>query len=210
MTQTDTILKGQLKGVFRKHKQLLPLFLILASCLQAIIASINGTVVMAGETYDFALSSEHYAAFGILLVNFVCYFFLRQFYKYVLAVTVIVGLSNLANFSDLETTQCIKVNSLKVCFQPATFWAAVLAYLINFKRVNSAIVSIFMSERTPEEIDQNMKARFDEEMQTFKERYAHYPSERLNELVLGNKLVPAALAAAQVILNERQTDETVS
>jgi hypothetical protein len=200
--------KEKLFSVFKQHRQILPLLLLTGYCIDAVVTSIRGTVVMAGEAYDYELTTKHYIAFGVVAINFLIYFFLRQFYKYTLGLTVLVGLFNLIIFSALETTLGFSLNSLKVGFQPTAFLAGLLAYILNFKRVNSFIIDSIATERTPEEIEKNQQAIFDEETQKYKDLFAEFSNESLTEILTADKYVPAALAAARQILNERETNET--
>jgi len=125
--------KIQLLTRLKQQTQLLPLLLLTAYCIDAVITAVRRTVVMAGVTYDYELTIKHYIAFGAIGINFLTYFFLRPFYKYTLGLTVAVGLFNIMTFSALKTTSSFGINSLQIAFQPSAFWAGLLAYIINFK-----------------------------------------------------------------------------
>lgn len=202
--------RQQLLTTLKQQRQLLPLLLLTAYCIDAIITAVRGTVVMAGVTYDFALTTKHYIAFGAIGVNLLTYFFLRPFYKYILGLTVAVGLFNHMTFSALETTQSFAFNSLKVNFQPSAFLAGLLAYIINFKRVNELVIDNLATKQTPEEREKNEKARFAEGVEKFKGKYDGYSTETLTEIVTANKYVPEALEAARQLLNERQPNENAN
>ena len=191
-----------------KHKQMLPLLLLAAYCIDAIVTAINGKVTIADTIYDYQLSAQHFLAFGAVALNFIAYFFLRNIYKYILVTTIAVGLFNLIVFSALHTTNsystCL-LPGVKVSFQPSAFYAGMVCYILNFKRANRYIISQLTTKRTPEEIERNQKEQLAEEVQKFKDRYEGFSIEDLTKIVSEAKLVPGAVEAARQLLNERKT-----
>ena len=202
--------RQQLLTTLKQQKQLLPLLLLTAYCIDSIQTAVRGTIVMEGETYEFALTTKHYIAFGAVTINFLTYFLLRQFYKYVIGLTVVLGLFSLMTFSALTSTSSFGINSLKIGFQPSAFWAGLLGYIINFKRVNEFIVDNLATKQTPEARDTIDKARFAEGVEKFKQKYDGYSAETLTEIITANKYVPEALEAARQLLNERQLNENAN
>lgn len=194
----------------KQQLQILPVLLLTIYCIDAIVTAMRGTVVITGTTYDYDLTIKHYIAFGAIGVNFFTYFFLRQFYKYTLGLTIAIGLFNLMTFSALQTTSIIGINSLKIGFQPSAFWAGLLAYIINFKRINEFILDNLVTKQTPEEQERIEKVRFAEEVEKFKGKYKSYSAETLTKIITANKYVPEALEAARQLLNERQPNENVN
>lgn len=194
----------------KQQIQILPVLLLTTYCIDAIVTAMSGTVVMAGITYDYELTIKHYIAFGAIGVNFFTYFFLRQFYKYTLVLTIVIGLFNLMTFSALQTKSIIGINSLKIGFQPSAFWAGLLAYIINFKRINEFILDNLVTKQTPEEQERIEKVRFAEEVEKFKGKYKSYSAETLTEIITANRYVPEALEAARQLLNERQPNENAN
>ena len=194
----------------KQQLQILPVLLLTIYCIDSIVTAMRGTVVMAGITYDYELTIKHYIAFGAIGVNFFTYFFLRQFYKYTLGLTIVIGLFNLMTFSALQTKSLIGINSLKIGFQPSAFWAGLLAYIINFKRINEFILDNLVTKQTPEEQERIEKVRFAEEVEKFKGKYKNYSAETLTEIITANKYVPEALEAARQLLNERQSNENAN
>jgi hypothetical protein len=197
----------QVLATFRRHRQLLPLLMLTAYSINAIVAAVRGTVVMAGDTYNFELTTKHYVAFGAIGLNFVTYWLFRPYYKYTLVLTITGGLFNLMTFPALETTQNFTLSSLKVSFQPSAFFAGLLAYLFNFKRINEFVIDNLTTKRTQEEQDKIEKARFQESVGKFKEKYGSYSVGMLREIVNEKKFVPEAIEAAKYLLKERQRDE---
>jgi hypothetical protein len=130
----------------KRQLQILPLLLLTAYCIDAIFTAVRGTVIMAGISYDYELTTKHYIAFVAIAVNIVIYFFFRPLYKFTFILTVAIGLFNLMTFSALETTQRFAFKSLKVSFQPSAFFAGLLGYMINFKRLNKFIIDNLTNE----------------------------------------------------------------
>lgn len=159
---------------------------------------------MAGDTYNFELTTKHYIAFGAIGLNFFTYWLFRPFYKYILGLTIAGGLFNVMTFPALETTQSFALSSLKVSFQPSAFFAGLLAYIVNFTKVNEFIIDNLTTRRTPEQQDKMEKAIIQESVGKFKEKYASYSIEMLAEIVNEKKLVPEAIEAARQLLRERQ------
>lgn len=117
------------------------------------------------------------------------------------------GLFNLMTFPALETTQSFAVSSLKVSFQPSAFFAGLLAYIVNFKRANKFVMDNLTTRQTPEQQDKIKKARIQESVGKFKEKYGSYSVEMLTEIVNEKKFVPEALEAARQLIKEQQPDE---
>jgi hypothetical protein len=97
---------------------------------------------MAGMNYDFEFTWKHGVALGAVLINVACYFFLRQFYKYTLALTILVGLLGSITFPAIETKTAISIIGMKIQFQPSAWWAGFLTYIINVKRVHEFLFTV--------------------------------------------------------------------
>jgi len=191
----------------KQQRQLLPVILLTYFCIKTIISAINGTVDISDKTYEFALTTKHYFAFTSIVINLLTYFLFRQFYKYTLALTILLGLFNIINFSDLETTQSFALNSLSVSFQPIAFLAGLLTYVINFSKINFWVIDHLVTKKTPEERAKIENARFKESVEKFKERYNSYSEATLTDILNENKLVPEAIEAARQLLNKRHIND---
>ncbi len=159
--------------------------------------------MIAGDTYNFELTTKHYIAFSAIGLNFLTYFFLRPFYKYTLGLTIAAGLFNLMTFSALETTQSFALGSLKISFQPSAFLAGLVAYITNFRKVNEFVFDNLRTAQTPEMQDKIGKEKFQESVAKFKVKYDNYSVEMLTEIVTEKKYVPEAIEAAKQLLKER-------
>lgn len=183
--------KDSILTTLKPHRQLLPLVLLAGFCVEAIVkASLHTSM----------LTTKHYLGFGALVVNLLTYVVLRKYYKYTLLLTLVAGLFNLLCFSAGQWGMSLSVNKFGISLQPQAFFAALLAYLINVKRVNEYLLTKHTSE------DRELKAQevFSDGVEKFKDRYRSYSTEALAEIVAANKYVPQALEAARQLLNERQ------
>jgi len=199
--------KKDIWTIVKLQRQLLPLLLLTFFCLKAVAYAIKGSVVVENETYEFTLTVKHYLAFTSIAINLLTYFLFRQYYKYTLALTIIFGLFNFLNFSDFETTQSYSFNNLSVSFQPSPFLAGILAYFINFSKINYFVIDHLVTKKTPEERAKIETARFKESVEKFKERYKSYSTATLTEILNENKFTPEALEAARQLLKQYQKND---
>lgn len=196
-----------LQKIFHRHKQILPLLLLIGYSADAIATAIRGQVLMAGEIYDYKLTGRHELAIAVLAINVVVYFFFRKYYPYALGLTLAAGCFNLLVFSALRTDYRFGLGSLRTpSFQPAAMWAGLLAYLLNFNRANRFIRSQLFPKRTTDEIVRDHQASFKEETEKFINRYQNYSNEELENMIAENKFVPAAVEAARQLLAGRRTN----
>jgi hypothetical protein len=194
----------------KQYLQLTPLLVLTLFSVGIIVAAFNGVVVVSGKQYPFSLSLKHYLAFVSIAVNFICYFFFRSIYKYALLITIVVGLFNLINFTAVEHFIGLRIGKISVSFQPTAFLGGLLAYFLNFNRVNSYLIDLIAVKRTPEEQEKFEKKVFAEGVEKFRNTYRHYSSEALTEIVEAKKFVPEALEAARQILEDRVCDNSAN
>jgi hypothetical protein len=190
------------KSKYQQYKQLIPVIILTVFAIVTILTSFRGTVEMNGENYDFELTFKHYGAFLAIFINWLSFFTFRRFFKYVLTLTLLLGLINLINFTALQTISFIAFDKHQLGLQPTIFWISILTYTINFKRVNEILYDFFGP--TPEQADKNARKRQTEQIDKFKDRYSKYSDEQLNIILRENKFVPEALQAVQQLLTERQ------
>lgn len=200
-------MKRDIKSILNNQKQILPLLLIIAYCIEAIVKAVRGEAELAGIKYEFTLSTEHYIAFGLVFMNLLIYFFIRKFYKYTLGLTIAVGLFNIVTFSAIRTTTSFGVGSLAVSFQLEAFWVGLLPYIINFKKVNEYVIDNLTTKSRTEEQKNTQKIEFAERVKKFKHNYENYSTENLTEIVTKNKYVPEALEAARELLAEMKINK---
>lgn len=192
------------KKYLKQYRQLIPLLLLTYYSITAIFSSLNGKVVIDGESYEYGLNLSNYLAFGFIIINWGTYFLNRKIYKYTFAITIILGLFNIISFDVSETIVSLSLNSLStIRFQPQAFLAGLVAYIVNFKRVNNFLLDSIGLKKTPEELEQYEKAVFANGVLKFKENYSERSVEDLTEIINSKKHLPEAIEAAKQLINER-------
>lgn len=184
-----------MKQIFKKYALLLPAFVMACLCVFSAIEIFSGRLnVNSIERF--------YITITIVLINFVSFFIVRSFYKYILLATLILGLFNLINFVPYQTEITMRVNSIEIKFQTITFLICIFTYFVNFKKTNKNIYNLLYPPLRPIAKLDPIKQR--EQIEKVKERYAKYTNEELQIILTENKLMEEALMAASELLTERQ------
>jgi hypothetical protein len=191
-----------IKPTYQQYKLLIPVIILTVFAILTILTSFRGTVEMDGESYDFELTVKHYGAFLATAMSWISFFKFRRLFKYVLGLTLLLGLINLINFTALQTISFIAYDKHQLGLQPTIFWISILTYIINFKRANEILYDIFGP--TPEQANKNAQTRQQEQIDKFKDRYSKFSDDQLNAILTENKFVPEALEAVRQLLTERQ------
>jgi hypothetical protein len=191
-----------IKPTYQKYKVLIPVIILTLYAILTILTSFRGTVEMGGESYDFELNAKHYGAFLAIIISWISFFKFRPLFKYVLALTLFLGLINLINFTALQRISFIAYDKHQLGLQPTIFWISIFTYIINFTRANEILYDIFGP--TPEQANKNAQTRQQEQIDKFKERYSKFSDDQLNVLLTENKFVPEALQAVRQLLTEKQ------
>lgn len=186
-----------LKVLYQRYRQFIPALLLAACCASAIESAASATVTLGGNTLDFALSNQHYAAFTLSLLTLGSFFFLRRYYRYFLGVSLFLGLFNLVYFTATQTSVGLGFGALSISVNLASLLIGIVAYLLNFNRLNA----YFFNLLTPSAA--KIASVQQEDIAQFKERFTRKSTEELTQFVAANKLVPAALTAARQLLQER-------
>ncbi len=177
-----------------KYKQLIPVLVLIVCCLWTISTALQGGVDLSGNQYG---------AFVVLTITVICFFIARPFYKYLLVLTLGLGLFNLINFIPAEVKTGFGIGSLMVYFSPVVFVVVLLTYFLNRNQANKVLFALIGP--SPERAEKNRKAQQAEEINKFKTRYAKYADSELETILQEKKYVPEALQAAREILRNRNT-----
>jgi len=181
---------------------LLPVIILTALCIWTIVDSIQNTVVIGNTTYEFdTLTSNHFRASIALIICLISFFAFRAYFKYVLFMTLILGLLGVLEFRPSETYFVIKISSLEIDFQLTSFFVGILTLIVGADRINE-VLEVKGNQNT-KQIAINKQARFSEEVENFKNTYRNKSSESLKQIVAENKYVAPALEAARQLLDER-------
>lgn len=79
--------------------------------------------------------------------------------------------------------------------------------MLNFDRANFYIINFFSNSQTPEQLEKYQKAKFDEEVEVFREKFRLYPHESLIAILEASKFVPEAKEAARQLLASKINKE---
>jgi len=189
-----------MKQFFIKYKQLIPvLILTLLSALSVVNALIN----IADWNYHFHLSIKQYVAFIVLIINYIAFFKYRTYYKYILIFSLLLGFSNFVNFTPYEIAGFIKLNSIKLHFQPFISLICIVTYIFNFRRVNELLIQTFKSP--PEVAAKKETAEYTDQIEKFKKLYYNHSDEQLQTIIAEGRHINEAINAARQILTERKT-----
>ncbi len=190
-----------LKLLFQKHKQLIPLLILLIYCLRILVTWMDGTVELAGQALAYTPDMKHYAAFAAVALNGLIYFAARRFYKYTLIAALLLGLFGLINFSVLETTSRYSINTFGITVEPSAFFVLILTVVLNAQRAGQLLSG---SDKEAEARVSNLDlVRRKEEVEKFKRLFVSKPTEELIRLRDDPRSSEFAKEAAGSLLADR-------
>lgn len=195
------------KNRLNPYKQILPLILLSGFVLYAILTMAIGTTDVSGEVFEYTPSYKNYLGMGALVLNVIVYRYFRSFYKYSLVSTLFVGLFGIIIFSAVSTKIGINFGRVGIKLEVTSLLAILLTYMLNFDRANFYIINFFSSSQTPEQLEKYQKAKFDEEVEVFREKFRLYPDESLIAILEASKFVPEAKEAARQLLASKINKE---
>lgn len=185
------------KFLYQRYRQLIPALLLGICCVSTIASAIRAAITADGNTYGFAFSAQHYAAIAFTVLTLASYFLLQKYYRYLLGVCLLLGLLNLLYFTTNQTIVGIGFGELAVSVNLVSLLIILITYGLNFNRANAYLFDLL--KPTPAKVSGNLQ----EDIAQFKERFARKSTEELLQLTKANRLVPAALAAARQLIQER-------
>ena len=192
--------------IYLKQKQLIPTLILAIICIFTLATLMFGTLKWySGEIYNYTITSKHYGAFVAVTINLILYFAYRPLYKYTLSATLLLGLFNIINFTVAEykwSTGFTWLNTGE--FQPTSFFVGLITFTINIKRIAFRLAP--KTEQTSEQIAIERQKEFNADVEKFKNIYHSKSSEDLIQIIADRKYTATALAAAQQIIDERQSN----
>lgn len=186
------------KVMYQHYRKLIPTLLLTICCITTLVTAVRGVVVMDGTAYDFTLTAVHYAAFVATLTTLLSFFLLRKYYNYFLAITLILGVVGLLHFTPTQTTAGIGFGDITIGVNPLSLLVSSVFYALNFQTINSYFLAF-----TKPPAEKTIRVQ-QQEIELFKSRFSRKSTQELTQIVVANKLVPTALAAARQLLQERQ------
>lgn len=180
-----------------RYRPLLPTLLLAACCLSTLIFWLKGTTTDEGAPADYVLSAKHYGAFAATGATLAAFFLCRRYYKYFLALTLLLGMFGLLNFIISETNVSVAFGPLRIGISVVVAVVGLLTYILYANRVYAKLLALVVpSEEKIRKVQQ-------QEVATFEERFARKSTEELAAIVAANALVPAAVTAARQLLKQR-------
>lgn len=161
------------------------------------VTAIQGNVILAGESYEFALTSMHYGGMAAISLAVVAFFRFRPYYKYLLALTFLLGQAKIVSFTPTSYYFWLGSEESRLQLDLVAFVFGLLVYWTNASKINRAISGVL---KPSAEKAQQLELV---EIEEFKDRFSRKTTEELTRIVAANALVPSALAAARQLLKER-------
>lgn len=178
-----------MKEWYQKYKLLLPVLILTGFSVYTLLDFLFGVLV---------LSLYHKLGFAACAICLLSFFMMPRNFKYLLGVTLILGLFNFLNFTPSTYTYGFSLNNLNATFQPLSLVVGILTLLLLIKK-RKDLVTINSSPATTIHQDQYAGS-----VEKFRMKFADKTDAELRELIADKRFTPAAKEAAQQLLNERQ------
>jgi hypothetical protein len=187
--------------IYSKYKQLIPTVILVALCVFTLTSYFIEK--NASEDSYFLLNVKHYGAFVTASLCLISFFVFRNYYKYLLGITLILGLTSLINFIPNQNKWFLAFKESElISVQPMVLFITALTYIINFKRANEFIINQLRSIKGREgEFEEQLQG---DKIEKFKERYRMFSDNQLKQILEEAEFVPEALEAARQLLDNRQ------
>lgn len=184
--------------MLHRYRQLLPLLLLVICCVSTTVTALKGTVELDGTAYGFALGPKHYGALAAVGTTLISFFFVKKYYKYCFALTLLLGVLGIINFTALQYNTGLTFGELYVGLSPVVLAVILLTYLLNYRRINPLLFALIKPS------DEKINRLRQEEIEEFKNKFSRKSTKDLTQMVTHGKLVPSAITAAQQLLGERK------
>ena len=187
-----------LTNMLPRYRQFIPIIYLAVCVVITVITAVQGNIILAGESFDFVLTSEHYGGIVAVAMATVAFFRFRSFYKYVLVAIFLLGIFKRISFTPMNYWFGIGPEESRLQLELVSLTFGLLVYGTNATKINASILEAL--KPSSEKARQRELVEIDE----FKIKFSRKTVEDLTQIVTAKALVPAALAAAQQLLNERQ------
>jgi hypothetical protein len=186
--------------IYSKYKQLIPTVILVALCVFTLTSYFIEK--NASEDSYFLLNVKHYGAFVTASLCLISFFVFRNYYKYLLGITLILGFWGVINFTPSLLMIALGFGRFEIVYQPTVFFIVALTYIINFKRANEFIINQLRSIKGREgEFEEQLQG---DKIEKFKERYRMFSDNQLKQILEEAEFVPEALEAARQLLDNQQ------
>lgn len=187
-------------SLYQRYRNLLPLAVLLAACDYTIVTTLTTQILLEGHYYERRFSWQHYAGFIAVGICIGSYFIARPLFRYTIISTLLLGLFNLLYFTPDVTTVGLGFDEARISVQLLPLALLLAYYFLNQLTVNRFIRQHIFPAPSPAKAAQFQR----EEINKFKQNFAHKSDETLRQIVQERRLVANAVAAAQELLRERQ------
>ncbi|MDO7849273.1 hypothetical protein Q5H92_23115 [Hymenobacter sp. M29] len=179
-----------------RYRPLVPALIMAICCISTLIFWLKGTTNEAGAPVDYVLNAKHYGAFVATGATLASFFFLRRYFKYFFALTFLLGVLGLINFTLSEVNFYIAFGSLQIGSSPTLAIIGLVTFFLYPKRITTKLSALIKPS------EEKIARAQQEEIAAFKERFSKKTAEELSQIVMANALVPSALIAARELLRE--------
>ncbi|NML64316.1 hypothetical protein HHL22_03770 [Hymenobacter sp. RP-2-7] len=179
-----------------RYRPLIPTLILLLACLGTLL---NVLVTFPAEDYRYALTAQQYGGLAAVAALLASFFWLRRYYKHVLVACCLLALFSLISFLPGQFSIGLGFDELRFMLSIEGLLLSLLVYGLYRQRANAWLAAAIRPS------EQKIAQAYRAEVAEFSARFERKPTEELQQIVAARKLVPAALAAAQQLLRERQS-----
>ena len=177
------------------------IILLLLLCVYTALASVFAWTAVDGGYTVISLTSAHYIGFIAVASCLVSYQWMRSYLRYVLGITLLLSLFNLAVFLPSVVSMGLFFDEVGVRINPFALLLLIAYYFLN----RSAVHTFIRKYLVPAPASAVLARQHRESIDQFKETFERKSNESLQQILIDNKLVYNALAAARELLEERGT-----
>lgn len=189
-----------LKKYYLKYKQLIPVFILTGMLMLTLIEIKASNANNLEQSSYLSPSLKNYLALIFIVLNYLTFFLLRKFYKYILISTLLLGMFNVINFNFGEYRFFLSSGST-FGIQPFILLLTFLIIGLNYKKVKS----FFSGESLSLEREQGIKILIEKEkIERFIEKYQSYTLEDLKLVLADKRFVHEAKEAAKQLIKLRE------
>lgn len=190
----------RMSGSLKRIKPLIPLLILAIFAIYTLAVILTNNLTQPDTAYFENHIYKFYLSLWAIGACTVCYFFARRFYKYIIVITLLLGLFGMIVLSwyDLGTTYFIGPIKLKA----SAFLATFITFLIYYQRVFKS------SSKTEVAIPQSVIKAEQEEIENFTMLYAGKSKSELGEIIDNGRYSNSAVEAAAALLRQKLKNET--
>lgn len=118
-----------------RHKNIFPLLVLVALIARCYFIILLTKFASDSRLYTLALTNKHIGALVAVLLCAIAYFFFRQWYKYVLGTTLLLGTLSVLNFNVNEHTWFASLGILKIVVQPLILALTLVTIIMNYQAI---------------------------------------------------------------------------